>query len=119
MPAGPAEVATWRQPREPHNGPSGARARSKKRSPSGSPSRPSGLAEPGGCLVLRPAGGTSLAALRMGRVLPFALALRRAWVLSFPLALPYLHLPNPNFLSVLNIDLNMEFIGTRQKSRFW
>ena len=32
---------------------------------------------------------------------------------------PYLNLPNPTFLSVLIINPNMEFIGTRQKSRFW
>ena len=31
----------------------------------------------------------------------------------------YLNLPNPTFLSVLIINPNMEFIGTRQKSRFW
>ena len=35
------------------------------------------------------------------------------------LAQPYLNLPNPTFLSVLIINPNMEFIGTRQKSRFW
>ena len=30
----------------------------------------------------------------------------------------YLNLPNPTFLSVLTINPNMEFIGTRQKSDF-
>ena len=33
--------------------------------------------------------------------------------------LAYLNLPNPTFLSVPIINPNMEFIGTRQKSRFW
>ena len=31
----------------------------------------------------------------------------------------YLNLPNPTFLSVLIINPNIDFIGTRQKSRFW
>ena len=31
----------------------------------------------------------------------------------------YLNLPNPTFLSVRIINPNMEFIGTREKSRFW
>ena len=32
---------------------------------------------------------------------------------------PYLNLPEPTFLSVLIRNPNMEFLGTRQKSRFW
>ena len=31
----------------------------------------------------------------------------------------YLNLPNPTSLSVLIINPSMEFIGTRQQSRFW
>ena len=31
----------------------------------------------------------------------------------------FLNLPNPTFFSVLIINPNMEFIGTRQQSRFW
>ena len=44
---------------------------------------------------------------------------RHVRVSSHRVVLAYLNLPNPTFLSVPIINPNMEFIGTRQKSRFW
>ena len=119
MPAGPAEVATWRQPREPHNGPSGARARSKSVRQAARQAALQGSQSQ--------AAASSSDRLEGLPWLPFEwagffpLPLRCGGLGSFPFPLPCHTFTYQTliFLSVLNIDLNMEFIGTRQKSRFW
>ena len=62
-----------------------------------------------------------MAILGLAQGLGFGVEGLGAWIvrIGFSTTLDYLNLPNPTFLSVLIINPNMVFIGTRQKSRFW